>query len=567
MTIDARKNLVGSLIEAGHAPKQVRFIGNEILGDQVIQSFADADATPSVSIPNTAFKTANTGSTTITDLIDGRSGQVVTVIFDDANTTVDFTGSGLIGNGGADWSPSLNDQMICVYDGTDWYCAVIDTSGGAEVNDLTAAVTWDNIPDANVPESAVTQHEGALSITQSQISDVTALAAEVNLLDLSGLTAGWVLSADTATTASWKAAAGGGGPAAGTTTGNMLYWDGADWVETTTAFVDVAGVDKGLYVEGTSTTVGGVIYGRTTNGTLDWELGNHDANDIRFQALNSGDDLSFEVVGNTDDIYFTVNGDRVGEFRQDLEGGLAILNAVTGAPTIPERVLNMADIDAGNFKLVYSYNNSSGMTNPGSQFFRTDAAPASVTQIVISDTTYTRDDWGSKIDLIQVGDFIYASDAADEPEWALWEITGITDETGWRTIDVAVIDNGSDFTNNREVTFNIWPFSRCRASQSPINTQNGNYTLVMTDAGKTIHKATSTASITHTIPANSSVAYPIGSLIGFKNSGTVNASVAITTDTMTGTDGTTGTQTLGPDHTAVAHKLTATTWSYAASDM
>ena len=31
--------------------------------------------------------------------------------------------------------------------------------GGAEVNDLSSAVTWANIPDANVPSSAVTQHE------------------------------------------------------------------------------------------------------------------------------------------------------------------------------------------------------------------------------------------------------------------------------------------------------------------------------------------------------------------------------------------------------------------------
>ena len=44
--------------------------------------------------------------------------------------------------------------------------------GGAEVNDLTDTVTWANIPDANVPESAVTQHQAALSITESQISDL-----------------------------------------------------------------------------------------------------------------------------------------------------------------------------------------------------------------------------------------------------------------------------------------------------------------------------------------------------------------------------------------------------------
>ena len=43
------------------------------------------------------------------------------------------------------------------------------------------------------------------SLTISDISGITATASEINLLDLSGLTAGWVLSADSATSASWKA--------------------------------------------------------------------------------------------------------------------------------------------------------------------------------------------------------------------------------------------------------------------------------------------------------------------------------------------------------------------------
>jgi len=43
----------------------------------------------------------------------------------------------------------------------------------AETNDLTAAVTWANVPDANITESSVTQHEAALSITESQISDLS----------------------------------------------------------------------------------------------------------------------------------------------------------------------------------------------------------------------------------------------------------------------------------------------------------------------------------------------------------------------------------------------------------
>jgi len=40
-----------------------------------------------------------------------------------------------------------------------------------ETNDLSAAVTWANVPNANITESSVTQHQAALSITESQISD------------------------------------------------------------------------------------------------------------------------------------------------------------------------------------------------------------------------------------------------------------------------------------------------------------------------------------------------------------------------------------------------------------
>lgn len=53
----------------------------------------------------------------------------------------------------------------------------------AEVNDLSAVVTWANVPDANITESSVTQHEAALSITASQLSDVTSTATELNFVD------------------------------------------------------------------------------------------------------------------------------------------------------------------------------------------------------------------------------------------------------------------------------------------------------------------------------------------------------------------------------------------------
>ena len=41
-----------------------------------------------------------------------------------------------------------------------------------ETNDLSSAVTWANVPDANITQTSVTQHQAALSITESQISDL-----------------------------------------------------------------------------------------------------------------------------------------------------------------------------------------------------------------------------------------------------------------------------------------------------------------------------------------------------------------------------------------------------------
>jgi hypothetical protein len=49
----------------------------------------------------------------------------------------------------------------------------VSTGSSQELNDLSSNVTWANVPDANITESSVTQHESALSITSSQVSDLT----------------------------------------------------------------------------------------------------------------------------------------------------------------------------------------------------------------------------------------------------------------------------------------------------------------------------------------------------------------------------------------------------------
>jgi hypothetical protein len=96
----------------------------------------------------------------------------------------------------------------------------------------------------------------------------------------------------------------------------------------------------------------------------------------------------------------------------------------------------------------------------------------------------------------------------------------------------------------------------------PQNSQSAAYTLIAADAGKHIfHPSTDANARTFTIPANSSVAYPIGTAISFVNMTSQVVSIAITTDTMylAGT-GTTGTRSLAQYGTATALKMTSTTW-------
>lgn len=55
-----------------------------------------------------------------------------------------------------------------------------------EVNDLTAAVTWANVPNANITQGSVTQHEAALTILESQITDGSILARVAGTETISG---------------------------------------------------------------------------------------------------------------------------------------------------------------------------------------------------------------------------------------------------------------------------------------------------------------------------------------------------------------------------------------------
>jgi hypothetical protein len=97
---------------------------------------------------------------------------------------------------------------------------------------------------------------------------------------------------------------------------------------------------------------------------------------------------------------------------------------------------------------------------------------------------------------------------------------------------------------------------------TPVNSQSAAYTLVLADSGKTIfHPAADNTARTFTIPANSSVAYPVGTVLTFVNLAAADVTIAITTDTMyLAGDGTTGSRTLAEYGIASAVKLASTDW-------
>lgn len=97
----------------------------------------------------------------------------------------------------------------------------------------------------------------------------------------------------------------------------------------------------------------------------------------------------------------------------------------------------------------------------------------------------------------------------------------------------------------------------------PQNSQSAAYTLVASDAGKHIlHPSADTTARTFTIPANGSVAFPIGTVVTFINQDSAGViTIAITTDTMRlAGAGTTGSRTLAANGIATAIKLTSTEW-------
>lgn len=147
-----------------------------------------------------------------------------------------------------------------------------------------------------------------------------------------------------------------------------------------------------------------------------------------------------------------------------------------------------------------------------------------------------------------------------DAEKAAWDAKGVGDVTltGTQTLTNKTI-HGNTNTLTADGT-NAVGFRHI-----PQNDQTTTYTLVLTDAGKHVHKGGTTA-FTVTIPANAAGggvgAFPIGAALTFVNSAASGVlTIAITSDTMklAGT-GATGSRFLAAYGVATAIKVKSTEW-------
>jgi hypothetical protein len=145
-------------------------------------------------------------------------------------------------------------------------------------------------------------------------------------------------------------------------------------------------------------------------------------------------------------------------------------------------------------------------------------------------------------------------------------VTGTTSVTLPTTGTLATLSGTETFTNKTLTSSTVAIANTSSTAESvgylgiPQSATATTATLAIGDAGKHIYVTTNSQTIT--IPANASVAYPIGTTIGFiAGASATTVTIAIATDTMyLGGTGTTGSRTLAAHGMATAVKVAATTW-------
>ncbi len=557
-----------ALIESGISNKLPTYTGN---GDNWV--VVNAGGTALTSITNAAAKTllaaadptANeviTGQWTFEARVDLDNGTALR-LYD--STDADFAA---FSHDGTDFNTAFTTT-------TDWNVTGITVLSAGTVDadfDAITATSYGGITEANLvdksatetiagawtlPEASITAHEAAIdhdaltNFLAAEHLDWTADLGGTNLHANNSangslaLAAGEVtqlanIGATTISSGDWTAVAALGGTNTGDESAASLTVQGI--VELATIAETNTGTDatRGVTPDGLDGWTGNSALVTSSNAALALAAGEvTQLANIGATTITSGDWTAVAALVGTN------TGDESAA-SLTVQGIVELATiAETNTGTDATRAVTPDGLDGwtGNSALVTSSNAALAL------------ASGEVTQLAnIGATTISSGDWTAVAALV-------GTNTGDEPA-ASTTVAGIVERATQAEVNAGT--NTTLYIAPDELRDLVTP--NLSASEqgykgAPLNTQNGNYTLVLLDSGKTIFKASGASGETYTIPANASVAFPIGTIIVILNDGGGTLTLAITSDTLRqAVTGSTGSRTLADNAMITIIKARTTTW-------
>jgi hypothetical protein len=154
---------------------------------------------------------------------------------------------------------------------------------------------------------------------------------------------------------------------------------------------------------------------------------------------------------------------------------------------------------------------------------------------------------------------VWVAEALGLPDFAAPTFLTLDDETD-PLVSSLRLEAGENVTFDTSTPNVLRVAASVAPGSLPQNVQNSNYTLALVDSGGHVYKDGGGAS-TYTIPANSAVAFPVGTVLTFVNDDADDVTIAINTDTLVfSPTGETGSRTLVQYGMATALKIGTTRW-------